>query len=103
MTLNRPKALNAFNVNMINLIRPKLRHWPDDLDMIMIEGSGDKAFCAGGDIIAVTDIKGSQIQKDFFRDEYIINNATGVCKVPYVAFVHGITMGGGVGLSVHGE
>ena len=49
MTLNRPKALNAFNLNMIRLIRPVLKRWDQDPDInvIVIKGSGEKAFCAG--------------------------------------------------------
>jgi 3-hydroxyisobutyryl-CoA hydrolase len=44
----------------------------------MIEGVGEKSFCAGGDIRAITDVKGSQVQKDFFREEYMLNHLTGV-------------------------
>lgn len=66
---------------------------------------GDKAFCAGGDIRAVTDSAkaGSTLYHDFFKEEYQLNNLIGTLRVPYVALIDGITMGGGVGLSVHGE
>lgn len=66
--------------------------------------SGGKAFCAGGDIRAVTDSAkaGTSLYKDFFKQEYQLNNLIGTLRVPYVALIDGITMGGGVGLSVHG-
>ncbi|XP_019624581.1 PREDICTED: 3-hydroxyisobutyryl-CoA hydrolase, mitochondrial-like isoform X2 [Branchiostoma belcheri] len=106
ITLNRPKALNALNLNMIRQIYPQLKEWEDndDTTMIIMKGAGDKAFCAGGDIRAVTEAgkAGDRLAADFFREEYILNNAIGTCPIPYIAFIDGITMGGGVGLSVHG-
>lgn len=65
---------------------------------------GGKAFCAGGDIKSVTDSakEGSNLYKEFFKREYFLNNLIGTLTVPYIALIDGITMGGGVGLSVHG-
>lgn len=105
ITLNRPKALNALSLPMIRGIHPKLKEWTekDEIKMVLIEGSGPKAFCAGGDIRAITEAKGSKTQADFFKEEYYLNNAIGTLPIPYVALIHGITMGGGVGLSVHGR
>ncbi|KAM8933492.1 3-hydroxyisobutyryl-CoA hydrolase, mitochondrial [Pelodytes ibericus] len=105
ITLNRPKALNALNNNMIQLIYPQLKLWEEDPDtsLVIIKGAGEKAFCAGGDIIAVTEAGKAGDPQDFFREEYILNNAIGTYKKPYVALIDGITMGGGVGLSVHGQ
>jgi len=103
ITLNRPKALNALNLSMIRKIYPKLKEWQDQVKMVIIEGAGEKAFCAGGDIRAITDSKGSPSQGDFFREEYQLNHLTSTCRVPYIALINGITMGGGVGLSVHGR
>ncbi|XP_016071445.1 PREDICTED: 3-hydroxyisobutyryl-CoA hydrolase, mitochondrial isoform X2 [Miniopterus natalensis] len=103
ITLNRPKALNALTLNMIRQIYPQLKKWEQDPEtfLIMIKGVGGKAFCAGGDIIEV--IKANKkISQDFFREEYVLNNAIDSCQKPYVALIHGITMGGGVGLSIHG-
>ncbi|KAF3695143.1 3-hydroxyisobutyryl-CoA hydrolase, mitochondrial [Channa argus] len=107
ITMNRPKVLNALNLTMIRHIYPQLKKWEHDseTDIIIIKGAGEKAFCAGGDIRAVTEagkVSGSLAQ-DFFREEYILNNAIGTCKKPYIALIDGITMGGGVGLSVHGR
>ncbi|KAM6464098.1 3-hydroxyisobutyryl-CoA hydrolase, mitochondrial isoform 2-T3 [Liasis olivaceus] len=107
ITLNRPKALNAFNISMIRQIYPQLKKWEQDPEtfLIVIKGAGEKAFCAGGDIRAITEARksGSRLTKDFYREEYILNNAIGTFQKPYVALIDGITMGGGVGLSVHGH
>ncbi|XP_029566757.1 3-hydroxyisobutyryl-CoA hydrolase, mitochondrial [Salmo trutta] len=107
ITLNRPKALNALNMNMIRLMYPQLKKWETDkeTDIVIVKGAGGKAFCAGGDIIAVTEAGkiGDALAKNFFREEYILNNTIGTYQKPYVALIDGITMGGGVGLSVHGR
>lgn len=105
--LNRPKVLNALNMPMIQRIYPQLKKWESDKEtaFMIIKGAGGKAFCAGGDIRAVTEAGkvGDPLAEDFFREEYILNNAIGTCKKPYIALIDGITMGGGVGLSVHGQ
>lgn len=107
VTLNRPKFLNALTLNMIRQIYPQLKKWEQDPEtfLIIIKGAGGKAFCAGGDIRAASEAaKASQkLAEDFFREEYTLNNAIDSCQKPYVALIHGITMGGGVGLSVHGQ
>ncbi|KAJ8349666.1 hypothetical protein SKAU_G00247960 [Synaphobranchus kaupii] len=107
VTLNRPKALNALNLPMIRYIYPQLKKWEKDpeTDIVIMKGAGGKAFCAGGDIRAVTEAgkSGESLAQDFFREEYILNNAIGTYGKPYVALIDGITMGGGVGLSVHGQ
>ncbi|NXF00871.1 HIBCH protein, partial [Smithornis capensis] len=107
ITLNRPKALNALNFSMIQQIYPQIKTWEQDPEtfLIIIKGAGEKAFCAGGDIRAITEAgkAGDKMTEDFFRQEYRLNNAVGTCKKPYVALIDGITMGGGVGLSVHGH
>ncbi|NXF38369.1 HIBCH protein, partial [Nyctibius bracteatus] len=107
ITLNRPKALNAVNLSMIRQIYPQIKSWEQDPEtfLIIIKGTGGKAFCAGGDIKAITDAGklGDRLSQDFFREEYRLNNAIGTCKKPYVALIDGVTMGGGVGLSVHGH
>ncbi|KAJ8681667.1 hypothetical protein QAD02_017459 [Eretmocerus hayati] len=105
--LNRPKALNALNLSMVQKIYPKLKEWEKTKNLVMIKGSGEKAFCAGGDVkslvLALDREGGDQLGKDFFRAEYTLNHLIGTYKKPYVALIHGIVMGGGVGLSVHGK
>ncbi|XP_071290583.1 3-hydroxyisobutyryl-CoA hydrolase, mitochondrial isoform X1 [Agelaius tricolor] len=107
ITLNRPKALNALNLPMIQKIYPQIKTWEQDPEtfLIIIKGTGGKAFCAGGDIRAITEAGkvGDKLIQDFFIGEYRLNNAIGTCKKPYVALIDGITMGGGVGVSVHGH
>lgn len=107
ITLNRPKALNALNLNMIRQIYPVLKKWDVDpgVKLVVIKGTGDRAFCAGGDVRAIAEAgqKGGDLTKVFFREEYMLNHAIGTLQTPYVALINGITMGGGVGLSVHGS
>uniref|UniRef100_A0A2K5CDU8 3-hydroxyisobutyryl-CoA hydrolase n=1 Tax=Aotus nancymaae TaxID=37293 RepID=A0A2K5CDU8_AOTNA len=107
ITLNRPKLLNTLTLNMIRQIYPQLKKWEQDPEtfLIIIKGAGGKAFCAGGDIRVISEAEkaNQKIAPVFFREEYILNNAIGSCQKPYVALLHGITMGGGVGLSVHGQ
>ena len=94
---------------MIRLLRPQLAAWAADpaIKAVMIEGAGDKAFCAGGDVVAIyhaiREERGSgapsPLTRDFFFEEYQLNAAIARFPKPYVALLHGITMGGGVGLS----
>ncbi|KHJ84789.1 enoyl-CoA hydratase/isomerase family protein, partial [Oesophagostomum dentatum] len=86
--------------------------WNDDknVDLIILKGSGEKAFCAGGDVLAVIRSakeakEGSKttIHMDFFKEEYYLNHLIGVLSKPFVAFIDGIVMGGGCGLSVNGK
>ncbi|BES87533.1 3-hydroxyisobutyryl-CoA hydrolase [Nesidiocoris tenuis] len=104
MTLNRPKALNALNTNMVDQISCKLSEWERDKQFIVVRGQG-RAFCAGGDIVNVTrgGPKCTTEGEQFFRKEYSMNYRISELTVPYVALIDGITMGGGVGLSVHGK
>ncbi|KAM5155701.1 3-hydroxyisobutyryl-CoA hydrolase, mitochondrial isoform 2-T2 [Callospermophilus lateralis] len=107
ITLNRPKLLNALNLNMTQQIYSQLKKWEQDPEtsLIIIKGAGGKAFCAGGDIRVISDaIKAKQkLAEVFFKEEYILNNAIASLQKPYVALIDGITMGGGVGISVHGQ
>ncbi|GMT18381.1 hypothetical protein PFISCL1PPCAC_9678, partial [Pristionchus fissidentatus] len=112
VTLNRPKALNALNLNMVRELYPRIKKWDDGshVSMVIVKGAGGKAFCAGGDVLAVTksaqDAKAggsSTMHKDFFKEEYQLNHLIGTLSKPYVALLDGITMGGGCGLSVNGR
>lgn len=106
ITLNRPKALNALNISMINKLHPLLKQWEKEKALVIIKGAGNKAFCAGGDVRAVAEagLRGDKILgREFFRKEYLTNALIGTYSIPYVALIDGIVMGGGVGLSVHGR
>jgi len=105
MTLNRPKALNSLNLSMVSKILPKLTEWEKEKSLVIVKGSGGKAFCAGGDVREVTVASKNKetTGKEFFRKEYTMNHLIGTYKIPYIALIDGITMGGGVGMSVHGK
>jgi 3-hydroxyisobutyryl-CoA hydrolase len=104
ITLNRPKALNALNLSMVSKLYPTLASWEREKTLVIIKGTGGKAFCAGGDVksVALAGLKGEKLGHAFFKQEYMTNGLIGTYKIPYVAFIDGIVMGGGVGLSVHG-
>lgn len=105
ITLNRPKALNALTLDMVRLIHPRLETWALDeaVQVVIIQGAGDRAFCAGGDIRALHDWgrAGDPHFIEFYREEYRLNQFIKRYPKPYVALMDGINMGGGVGLSVH--
>ena len=107
ITLNRPKALNALNQPMVLDIHPKMIEWADDDDVqaVVIQAAGEKAFCAGGDILWLRNngLEDRPTALGFFWDEYRLNRYIKTYPKPYIAFIDGITMGGGCGLSVHGD
>lgn len=105
VTLDRAAALNALTLGMIRDLHPMLDAWADDpaVRAVVVRGAGDKAFCAGGDIRALYDGRGAAVTADFFREEYRLNHRIFHYPKPYIALMDGITMGGGVGLSVHGR
>lgn len=107
VTLNRPKALNALTHGMVLALTKQLSEWSVDARVchVVIRGTGDKAFCAGGDIKSIYESKksGQTNLSDFFRDEYLLNAQIKAYPKPYVALIDGIVMGGGVGVSVHGS
>jgi enoyl-CoA hydratase len=106
ITLNRPQALNALTHAMCKAIHPQLTSWAADeaITAVVIQGAGDKAFCAGGDVVGLHTAGkvGAADWEQFFYDEYRLNNAISTFPKPYIALLDGITMGGGVGLSMHG-
>jgi enoyl-CoA hydratase len=107
ITLNRPKALNALTHAMCVSMKAQLDAWAGDASIrtVAIRGEGDRAFCAGGDIRALYDSgrSGTSYAFDFYRDEYRLNATIKHFPKPYIAFLRGIVMGGGVGVSVHGS
>ncbi|MEI9995539.1 MAG: enoyl-CoA hydratase/isomerase family protein [Rhizomicrobium sp.] len=107
ITLNRPKALNALTHGMVVALHATLREWAGDdaVKTVVIQGAGERAFCAGGDIRTLYDSgkAGTSYAIDFYRDEYLLNAFIKHYPKPYVALLHGFVMGGGVGVSVHGS
>jgi enoyl-CoA hydratase/carnithine racemase len=114
ITLNRPKALNALNLPMIRAITAALLKWRDDakIKLVAIRGTGKLAdgsfapfgaFCAGGDIrfFHQAALAGDPALEDFFTEEYSLNHLIHTYPKPYVAFLDGICMGGGMGISGH--
>ena len=103
--LNRPKAINAVTLEMFHDIDKALDVFEADpaVAVILLEGAGERGLCAGGDIRALWEsskVKGD-LGKILWRDEYILNARIKKFPKPYIAFMDGIVMGGGVGLSAH--
>lgn len=108
ITLNRPQSLNALTRDMCVAMREQLVSWENDklIKCVVVRGAGDKAFCAGGDIRHIYDLGKMQqyeIAERFFWDEYRNNFTIAQYTKPYIAFLDGITMGGGVGISIHAK
>lgn len=107
ITLNRTQALNALNTAMCLAITKQLLEWENSKDIaaVLIKGAGDRAFCAGGDIVMLHNSgrEGNNDAEVFWRAEYALNELIHTFSKPYVAIIDGVTMGGGVGLSVHGK
>lgn len=107
ITLNRLKALNALTHEMILAFYEQLTTWAsnDAITAVIVKSNSEKAFCAGGDIVDLYH-RGAQKASEsicFFKDEYQLNQAIYDFKKPYIALLDGITMGGGVGISLHGN
>jgi enoyl-CoA hydratase len=103
--LNRPKAINAVTLEMFRDVDKALNAFEADpaVTVILLEGAGERGLCAGGDIRALWEsskVKGD-LGKILWREEYILNARIAKFPKPYVAFMDGIVMGGGVGLSAH--
>ncbi|MDG4719647.1 MULTISPECIES: enoyl-CoA hydratase/isomerase family protein [Thalassospira] len=108
IVLNRPRALNALDLVMVDMMMGQLKSWEADpsIKVIVIEGAGEKAFCAGGDIRGLYDarkIDDEDMLDAFYRREYHLNHYIANYPKPYIALMDGITMGGGVGVSIHGQ
>ena len=101
--LNRPKAIHALNTGMCQAVLEALTSWRGDegIEAVVIDHVEGRGFCAGGDIrlIAQSGAEDGQAAREFFRTEYAMNHALFGFVAPVVAFMDGITMGGGVGIS----
>jgi enoyl-CoA hydratase len=108
ITLNRPQALHALNEEMCLAMDAALKAWATDpeIELVVVDHAKDtRGFCAGGDIrmLAESGAADGSAAQAFFRAEYRLNTRIKNFPKPYVAFMDGVTMGGGVGISVHGS
>ncbi|WP_297006490.1 enoyl-CoA hydratase/isomerase family protein [uncultured Corynebacterium sp.] len=106
ITLDRPRALNALNLDMIRGIAAALDRFAadDGVRQVLIRSASPKAFCSGGDVRSVreTDMAGDRAAGDtFFLEEYDVNDMIATFPKPVIALIDGITMGGGMGVSMH--
>lgn len=107
ITLNRPKSLHALNLEMCEQITAALVEWANDpdIELVIVDHAEDtRGFCAGGDIVMLQE-SGQADGKEgaaFFAEEYRLNTLIKEYPKPYIAIMDGVTMGGGVGISVHG-
>lgn len=107
ITLNRPRALNALTHSMVRIIDEALDQAAGDdaVVAVLISGAGERGLCAGGDIRSIYEDAraGRRASVDFWRDEYRLNARIARFPKPYVALMDGLVMGGGVGVSAHGD
>ena len=119
LILNRPKAINALDHEMVGIFGERLHAWAHDdtVAAVLVSGAGERGLCAGGDIVAIhrdaaaialgaspTDSSAqSSLSAGFWRDEYRLNALIAEYPKPYVVLMDGIVMGGGVGISAHGN
>ncbi|KRX02267.1 hypothetical protein PPERSA_04889 [Pseudocohnilembus persalinus] len=109
IVMNKPKALNALDLDMIRTMYKYIKSIDNSntIKTVWLEGAGEKAFCAGGDIKSLYEAKISQdpaklpILENFFREEYMLDYALTQMNPVQIAVMDGIVMGGGVGVSVH--
>ena len=107
ITLQRADALNALTYDMVLAIEAALDEWRDaDIDLVLLDGEGERAFCSGGDIadMYTSGQEGNlDYGRQFWRDEYRLNAKIFEYPKPVVSFLQGFTMGGGVGVGCHGS
>ena len=104
ISLNRPAAIHALTLDMVHAITAALLQWQSlrEVKCIIIDHAEGRGFCAGGDILFLRDSAlndGGKSGRQFFHDEYQLNHLLFTYPKPVVAFMDGICMGGGVGIS----
>ncbi len=114
-SLNRPRVLNALNLEMFQALRRQIRFWSKDptVSIIVIRGEGERGFCAGGDVksLAITLRESRELSADcspspaldFFIQEYSLDYFIHTCPKPILVVSHGLTFGGGLGLFAGGS
>lgn len=104
--LNRPQAMNALTRGMVNTLAHALDDWEadDGVATVLVSGAGDRGLCAGGDIVSMyrDALAGGGETARFWAVEYRLNARIARYSTPYVAFMDGVVLGGGIGVSAHG-
>jgi len=107
ITLNRPRVINALDLEMVETVSAALSAWARDdaIAAVLVTGAGERGLCAGGDIVGMyrSAVDGTDAAAAFWRAEYRMNASIAAYPKPYVAFMDGIVLGGGVGISAHGS
>lgn len=103
LILNRPKALNALNYDMLNDLIVYLNKWNDNKTLILIKSNVNKAFCSGVDLKSIVESNTPDMGKQLLGIDYVVMYLIGRLNIPYVALTDGITMGSGAGLAVNGR
>ncbi len=108
ITLNRPRAVNALNHEMLNAVDAALTDFEhnDDVHAVLIHGAGERGLCAGGDVVSLYNAiekEDFEAGQEYFKTEYSLNHRIANFSKPYIAFMDGLVLGGGVGISAHGS
>lgn len=108
LLMNRPRALNALDLGMIEVFRSAIPVLRDDagVKLVLLEGAGGKAFCAGGDVRRIRELAlagDAAGVEAFFAGEYAVNAGIAGFGKPWISLIDGVCMGGGIGVSVHGS
>jgi enoyl-CoA hydratase len=106
--MNRPRALNALDLGMIEGFASAIAEFRADpaVRLVVLEGAGGRAFCAGGDVRRIRDLAlagDAAGVEAFFASEYAVNQAIAAFGKPWISLIDGVCMGGGIGVSVHGS
>lgn len=107
ITLNRPRAVNALTMDMAAAMLSRLADWARDplVAQVLVRGAGERGLCAGGDIVAIHRdmLAGGGETARFWDTEYRLNALINAYPKPYIAYMDGLVLGGGVGISAHGS
>ena len=104
LSLNRPQAIHSLTLEMVHAMTAALVEWRDDpaVEAVILDHAAGRGFCAGGDIAELRESivnAGGVAARQFFHDEYLLDHLIKTYPKPFVAFIDGIVMGGGVGIS----